>query len=138
MNNDTYIAGRLQQWAIWAARRQDSGLGYPKKVPYANLMPRTESSNHAPEFVDECFEMDKCVIALQTEGEIIYAVVMLHYCQVNTTLDQRIAKLGCVKQTYYNKLDKAHRLILGWLNDLAVGVPIPQPEIKYELLKKTA
>jgi hypothetical protein len=138
MQNDTYIVLRLQQWSIWAARRQDSGLGYPKKVSYANLMPRTESSDHAPEFAEECFDVDKCVTALQTEGEAIYAVVMMHYCQVNTTLDQRIAKLGCVKQTYYNKLDKAHRLILGWLNDLAVGLAIPQPEINLENIKKTA
>lgn len=138
MHNDQYIVGRLVRWSEWAARRQDSGLGYPKQVPYKNLMPRTDSSDHAPEFSDECFEMDKCVTALQTEGDDIYAVVMMHYGQINTTLDQRIAKLGCVKQTYYNKLDKAHRLILGWLNDLAVGVPIPQPEIKYDQLKKIA
>lgn len=138
MNNDTYIVNRLVQWSQWAARRQDSGLGYPKQVPYINMMPRTEASNYLPEFADECFEIDKCVTALQTEGDIYYAVILLHYGQINMTLDQRLEKLGCVKQTYYNKIDKAHRLILGWLNDLAAGMAIPQPEINSQLNKKIA
>jgi hypothetical protein len=138
MNNDTYIVGRLVRWSEWAARRQDSGLGYPKQVPYKNLMPRTGSSDHAPEFSDECFEMDRCVTALQTESDMIYAVVMMHYGQVNTTLDQRLEKLGCCKRTYYNKIDKAHRLILGWLNDLAAGVAIPVPSISFDKVKKIA
>jgi hypothetical protein len=138
VNNDTYIVGRMVRWSIWSARRQDSGLGYPKEVPYNRMAPSTNASNITPEFSDECFDVDKCVTALQTESDMIYAVVMMHYGQVNTTLDQRLVKLGCAKQTYYNKLDKAHRLILGWLNDLAAGLAIPQPDINYEKIKKIA
>lgn len=138
MNNDSYIVRRLVQWSEWAARRQDSGLGYPKQVPYTNLMPRTESSDHLPEFADECFEMDKCVTALQTVDDHTYAVIMLHYGQMSMTLDQRLAKLGCCKQTYYNKIDKGHNLILGWLNDLAAGLQLPVPKIDLKKVKKTA
>jgi hypothetical protein len=135
---DTYIVGRLVQWAEWATRRKDSGLGFPKKVSYADLMPRTGPSNLTPEFSDECFDIDRCVAALQTEGEIYYAVIILHYTQHHMTLEQKSKQLGCCNKTYYNKIDKAHRLILGWLNDLSVGLALPYIEVDLNKVKKIA
>lgn len=133
---DTYVINRLNQWAIWSIRRQDSGLGYPKQVPYTNLMPRTASTNFSPDIAEECFEVEKCVTELRFESDELYAVIVLHYVQVNMTLEQKLSHLGCCKKTYYNKIDKSHRLILGWLNDLAAGLALSPVVVNFNKDKK--
>ena len=127
---DTYVAGRLVKWAEWSARREDSGLGYPRQCCYTNLMPRTGSSSQTPEFADECFETECCVIALRASDHQLYEVIVLTYKKRLWTVDQKIKSLGCVKDTYYRRIDSAHRLILGYLNDLAAGVALPCIDVK--------
>lgn len=127
---DTYVSMRLNNWGAWVVRREDSGLGYPKQVSYTNLMPRTGASNHTPEFAEECFETERCVMALRVMDEHLYAVVVMAYVHVNMTVEQKVKKLGCSTQTYYNKIEMAHRRMLGLLNDLACGIELPKPDVK--------
>lgn len=131
---NTYIANRLQQWADWSARRLDSGQGYPKQAPYTNLMPRSGKCPGSPEFVEECFEIEKCVIAVAATNTQLHLVLILCYRNQIMPIDQKIKLLGCSKQTYYNKIELAHRMVLGFLNDLAADIPLPALNV----LEKTA
>ncbi|MGJ8619598.1 MAG: hypothetical protein ACSHWN_04645 [Methylophilaceae bacterium] len=124
---NTYIATRLQQWADWSARRLDSGLGYPKQVPYTNLMPRSGKCAGSPEFDEECYEIDRCVVAVLATNPQLHKVIILCYRRQAMTVEQKLKELGCSKQTYYNKIELANNMVLGFLNDLHTGVALASP-----------
>lgn len=138
MMNDSYVVFRINQWAQWVMRRDDGGLGYPKQVPYTNLMPRTHNANITPEMSEECFEVEQCVTALRIVDEELYAVLVLSYVQINMTLEQKLKKLGCCKQTYYNKVERCHRMIYDYLLDLSIGHPLPRYENNFRNFKQSA
>lgn len=125
-----YVAHRLNQWAQWKLRRHDSGLGYPKQVSWYNNLPKGGFTQFTPDVKDECFEVEQCVIALLATNEKMYEVIVLTYCELNMTVEQKARRIGCCVNTYKSYISIANRLILGYLNDFACGVPLPQPTIK--------
>lgn len=128
---NTYIVSRMNDWANWRVRLGDSGLGYPKKVIYSDLMPGSSHFGGSPEYNEECLDIDRCVVAVRAISMELYEVIMLHYVCVNWTQMQKLKHLGCCKASYYNKIEQANRLLLGFLNDLAAEVALPQPKINY-------
>ena len=133
-----YIAHRLNQWAEWRMRRFDSGLGYPKQVAWFNNLPKGGFQQFTPDVKDECFEVEQCVVAVLATNPKMYEVIVLTYCELNTTVEQKAKRLGCSIQTYYNHIGQANRLILGYLNDVACDIKLPQPEHNLNKLQKNA
>ena len=127
--NDSYVATRLNQWAQWVMRRNDGGIGYPKKVPYINFVDRSEFGSSTPELQEDCFDVEKCVMAVRVVNNELHEVIYLAYIVNNMTIEQKLKLLGCCKQTYYNRLDRAHHMVLGYLNDLAAGINLPHLEL---------
>lgn len=136
--NDSYVVFRLNQWAQWVSRRDDGGIGYPKSVPYINLMPRDGFSSSTPEISEECLEVEKCVMAVRAVNQELHTVLLLAYVQVNITVEQKLKRLGCCEKTYYNKIGRCNQMVLGFLNDLAAGMQLPQPEVNFVKVKKIA
>jgi hypothetical protein len=122
--NDSYVISRLNAWAEWSIRRQDSGLGYPKSVSFTNQMPKGGFGAITPDIAEECFEVERCVMALAYVNRDLYTVIDLSYRRT-LTCDQRCKEAGCVKSTFYLKLGRAHQMVLGYLNDIAAGMEIP-------------
>lgn len=122
--NDSYVINRLNAWAAWSIRRQDSGLGYPKSVSFVNQMSKSGFGSISPEIAEECFEVERCVIALAITNQELYQVIDLSYRRT-MTCEQRCKAAGCVKSTFYLKLGRAHQMVLGYLNDIAAGMSIP-------------
>lgn len=124
--NHSYVIERLNAWGLDYIRREDSGLGWPKQSPFANGMPIGEGSMvYSPNISDECFEVDKCVCALRTVDELLYEAVMLTYVFRSVLLEQKLKRLCCCKRTYYNYLDRSHRLVQDYLIDLSIGLALP-------------
>lgn len=124
--NYSYVIGRLNEWGLDYIRREDSGLGWPKKSPFIDGMPITGGFvGYSPSISEACFEVDQCVCALRCVDEELYQVVMLAYV-FNQTLEKKLKLLGFgSKQTYYNRLDRVHRMIQEYLSDLSIGEPLP-------------
>lgn len=125
---ELYVGQRLNKWAEWCARKEDSGLGYPKCSPTVRLMPRSGSSDWTPEMNTEACEMDQCVAALLPA---LKQVIMLEY-RTTGTKEQKAKACGCCRMTYHNRLTSAHRDIYLYLEELALGNPLPVREYAKE------
>lgn len=129
--NNSYVIHRLNEWSLDKIRREDSGLGWPSKSPFADGMPIGECGTvYAPNISEACFEVDKCVCALRVVDETLYEVVMLTYVFRSVLPEQRLKRLACCQRTYYNYLDRAHRLVQDYLSDIAVGIALPRLDVK--------
>jgi hypothetical protein len=130
MNNDSYIAFRINQWANWRARRDDNGNGWPSKLPGYDGMPiGTGQKNFSPDVPEECMQIESCMIALRVVNKELYDVLILAYTKHMMTAEQKSIKMGYgTSRTFYNRIGTAHNLMLGFLNDLAAGIPLPKAE----------
>lgn len=133
-----YVAQRLNQWAEWKLRRHDEGLGYPKQVAWFDNLPKGGFTQFTPDVKDECIEVDQCVIAVLATDAKMYEVLVLTYCELNMTVEQKAKRIGCCVNTYKSYIGLANRLVLGYLNDVACGLKLPQPVIDLTKIKKSA
>jgi len=123
---NTHINDRLNEWALWKLRRFDGG----SVVSSTYLMMRCGNdpgdapppASSVPINDLECCATDKCVCALNPS---LYKAVEEFYCRTGTTPEQKARYCGCSEKTLYRRVDEAHRLIMGWLNDLSSGIHVP-------------
>ena len=129
--NQTYVITRLNDWSIDKIRREDSGIGWPSKLPGYDGMPIGGGSTaYAPNISEECYETDKSVCALHVVDEVLFDVVMLTYVFRTVTAEQRLKRLGWKSpSTYYNYLGKAHAKVYDFMLDLSAGFVLPQPKL---------
>lgn len=133
---DTFVPSQLGIWAEWKLRRENGGTGFPRKVSFLKMAPQP-SGYWTPEMDSLAYDMDKCVMALD---EILYRVILACYTHT-TPLEQKLIFCDCKKDTYYRRLDQAHKLLLGFMNDVAAGIPlktIPKVKAKRKSLKEVA
>lgn len=117
----TYVDERLEEWAYWRARKEDSGIGWPKKSPFVRERTGGGSGDWTPAMNDDANEIDQCVVALI---EVRREAIMQMYCRTST-LQQKYKECFCCERTFFNRLKMAKIDILGYLNDLAADVPLP-------------
>jgi hypothetical protein len=126
MMNYSYVIKRLNDWSIDRMRREDNGIGWPNKLPGYDGMPIGNGSKaYSPAISDEFSEVDQCVCALRAVDEILYQTVMLTYVYRSVTPEQRLKRLACCKQSYYNHLNRAHARVQDFLTDLSIGLTLP-------------
>ncbi len=135
---DTYIVIRMGTWAQYALRGLDGGLGFKNKVSFVDPMPPSGDHNYVPDIQEECTDIDQCVAALKAVRPELYDVIYYHYLRNDLKRDDKLSRLGICKKYYYNHIDAAHCLILGWLNDIACDIKIPSIENNLNNLRKTA
>ena len=125
--NQSYVISRLNAWSLDRIRREDSGIGWPSKLPGYDGMPIGGGCNvYSPNIPQDCYEVDQCVCALRVVDAVLYDTVLLTYVFTAVTVDQKCKRLGISsKQTYYNYLDRSHRLVQDFLTDLHIGEPLP-------------
>lgn len=116
---DTYVATRLTLWADWRARRDDGGIGYPRKSAFVGT---GGGGFWSPEMDAGCLEVDKAVCNLLPERK---DVVMQCYTQTGTK-EQKARRCGVCVRTYDARLEMAHKDMLGLLNDIAAGCFVDQ------------
>lgn len=134
--NDTYVMARLQRWAIyciwhenlmttspkprrvtsWLGRIISGRLGDPDNLPAVIQRP-------CPVDVIEAQETERAVLALP---ERLRSVIVLEYLTNMGYLDKAKAmKPPGAFKSFYRRLERAHYELLGLMNDVAAGVPMP-------------
>lgn len=121
----TYIDARLVQWAEWRMRREDAGIGYPSQSAFVRMQPQPGNLEAwSPAMHEEAAEVDQCVCALI---DLRREVIMQMYTRTSS-IKQKADACFCSERTFFNRLHSAKVDILGYLNDLAAGVPLPGRE----------
>ncbi|MDR5170716.1 hypothetical protein IHQ56_02685 [Methylobacillus flagellatus] len=118
----TYIDFRLLQWAEWRARREDSGVGFPKQSAFVRMQTQHgKFEAWTPAMNDEAAEIDQCICALIAVRQ---EVIMQMYTRTST-IKQKADECFCSERTFFNRLHAAKVDILGYLQDLAAGMSLP-------------
>lgn len=125
-----YINDRMNRWADWRMRgRFHSGLGYPSAAAFLRLAP-SEYGSRVPVLDEECFEVENAFIALLCENQCLAEVLFLFHCRGSgMTVAQMARECRCCRDTFYSRVTRGHQAIMGYLNDLAAGMPLPRPAI---------
>lgn len=122
-----YVNNRLVMWSEWVARRDDAGLGFPKECSYTRLMQRSGGAGYQPEFASEALEIDRAMTALKKRDPQMFRAVHLFYgiefkqgkaLTVRMTKEQIAKDLGRHRDTVYDWIDRAHRVILDALHEV--------------------
>lgn len=121
---NTYINGRLNQWARWTVQKVSGGLGYPHRSAFTRLAADGGfSSRVAPDVNELAWEIEQTVQALSPE---LKECVIVFYCQTGT-IEQKLRDCHCCKRTLYYRLDRAHDLIMDMLNGYTCGEQLARP-----------
>lgn len=123
-----YINDRMNRWADWRLRgRFQNGLGFPAMSPMLRTGPGG-AVVRSPDFDEECFEVESAFCALQVEHAELAAVLFLFHCRARgMTVAQMARDRSCSRDTFYARIARGHQMMLGYLNDIAAGVPLPRP-----------
>lgn len=125
---NTYINGRLNQWAAWTLQRVGGGLGYPHQCAFTRMAGDGAgySSRVAPDVNERAWEIEKAVQALRAE---LKECIIVFYCKPGT-VEQKLRDCHCSRFTLYARLDRAHAMILDALNEFACEDE-QQPAMRY-------
>jgi hypothetical protein len=132
-----HINNRLNDWARFVLQRADGGSVVSSTYL---MMRRGDDADDAPPPACtvpindlECSVTDRCVNALDA---VLHQAVREFYLRTGTTIAGKAQHCRCSEKTLYRRIDEAHRQIMGYLNDLSAGVPLPM--VVRERLKKVA
>lgn len=135
MNVQVYVDQRLMRWGLyarWSRRQQTSGrTGCAALRSWWGILmlpsgsgdpPPTPPPTACPVDVDEAQQTMRCVGVLPDD---LRAVIIEGYL-VGGTVDQQCEALGHIStRTYYKRRARAHVMLLGYFQDIEVGVPLP-------------
>lgn len=120
-----FVIGKLRAWAARRDRELHGAIGYKSCCSILSDNQSTEP-DYTPDIDLDYHDMNLCVSALRVSGHVeMYEAIYYCYVRTDMKVDTKIKQIGCSKQTYYNRLEAAYPLLLGWLNDLACDIAIP-------------
>lgn len=102
-----YINERLNEWAEWALKREDGGLGYPRECSYTRLQARS-GSGFVPVDNERAWDVER---AVQELGGVSKQVITEMYLRTGTA-EQKARSCQCCVRTLFNRLHHAHVLIM--------------------------
>lgn len=116
-----YINVQLSIWGKAMVRRGSAGLGYPSVSPmFRDASHGGAYGSREPLGVSDSVyveETDRAVQRLEAEDRAL----CVQFYQVGGTASEIAGRLGIARQRLYERLDRVHRLIMGFLNDIAAG-----------------
>lgn len=98
---DIYIKQTLELWASWRVRREQGGMGYPKKSAF--VREASSSGFWTPELDSKCYLIDAAVCSLMQERK---QAIMVYYTQTGTN-EQKANRCGISLRTFERRLDMA-------------------------------
>jgi hypothetical protein len=141
--NDSYVEARLGRWGRyqrWLNRGQVGGSGMP--APLSSwwvqivLSPNVQGRGvRRPPVSEPCPLSEEGRIEAGETGRAIGALerdlqeVILEAYYWQGTIDGQVAALGCCRQTYYNRLRRAHAELLDLFNAIGAGLEIGQADL---------
>lgn len=117
-----YINKRMIDWATWCKRRDDGGLGYPRKSNYCNLVQTHGDRSVGP--VAEAapaLEIESIVMAIRVKAPAQYEVAFWFYLAGSMTVKRIAHELKCSDVTVYNRLHALHLAVMHALQDIDIA-----------------
>ncbi len=120
---DKYIDKQLILWANWA-KSGKTQLGYPKKSAFV------VSGRSGPTTINDAegMRISRCVAAL--DPTLRTAIECWYLRMTHCTADQIAVHLNICRDTLYTRIHKAHIEIMGYMQDIAAGIPIGEEKKK--------
>lgn len=98
---------------------------------FARLTPGGGQGGRSPELDEESFEVERAFLAVvATRMDLAQVLWLFHVRARAMTVAQMARDLQCCRDTFYARVACGHREVMGFLNDIAAGVPLPVPSIK--------
>lgn len=135
------LESRLGRWGMYKRWHRRSHSSRPSHAGVGSLSswwgsmimsPRVQGRGNVARLEDPCpvdrdeaQQTERCIAALDPD---LAAVIRQAYLEAGT-IDEQIYRLGCCRQTYYNRLARAYAGLLELLGGLAAGGSIPSPQI---------
>lgn len=112
-----WVELRLKNWALWAAKGQDGGLGFKKT---SALMERVDNDRYreAPLPIDDIDAevTDRGVASLKPTRAHLYATLQMFYVRGKGT-QESARELGCAASTISARLGEADRALALWFTE---------------------
>ncbi|WP_313074907.1 hypothetical protein [Melaminivora sp.] len=111
-----HIKRRLDNWALWKARQNDTGLGFHSRSILAVDVWMRGSYNGAsiPHFEDEASETDEAVTALKLGRGHLYTTLDCIYLR-DLGVKATALRMQRAESTIHAQLEQADRAIAAWL-----------------------
>ncbi len=141
MRIHTYVEGRLLRWSAWV--NMTKALGPRRVVSWWGPMvmnPNVEQIPVGRQVTVDAEEAEETELAVRALPRELRDAVTESWTRAGT-MEQHALALHCSRVTLYARLERANVQLLGFMNDLAAGVPLPVPEptknILTDLYKKS-
>lgn len=117
-----HIKRRLDNWSLWKARQNDSGLGFHSRSILAVDVWLRGSYNGAsiPHFEDEATETDEAVTALKLGRGHLYITLQCIYL-LDLGVKQTARRMQRAESTIKAQLEQADHAIAAWLDAKATA-----------------
>ena len=116
-----YINVQLSIWGKWAARRNGKGLGFPAISPmFMDAQHGGVYRSREPAGVCDCEYVQETDQAVQRLSPADRALCIQFY-QIGGTGVEIARRMGIGRPRLYEQLDRVHRQVMGFLQDIAVG-----------------
>lgn len=134
---NTYVKQRLADWAVWlywgnSGKPQRVVSWYEKVVMAPNVQGRGADNAVCPVSEIDAYETHKAISALAP----YLRDTIIEYWTKAGTADHKARELGISRDQLYARLQTAENKLLGYLNDLSAGIPLPPPETDPKRAKK--
>ena len=114
-----YIDAQLRRWSLWLASGR-TRLGYPTRAAFVQVV-----GGGARASLPDDDAMAVCHAVAALEPRLRDTVDCFYRSMRSCTAHEMAKHLGCSRDTVYERIDRAHTLILGYLNDIAAGIAVP-------------
>lgn len=132
----TYIDKRLNDWSEWLT--WGAGVGpqrvvswYEKVVMAPNVQGRGGDSQPCPVNEGDAYQVHLAIGAL---AEHLRDTIWECY-RYSGTADMKAKRLGISRDQYYARLALSKNKLLGYLQDIEAGIPLPAPEVSHKNAK---
>lgn len=125
--NDSFVTVLMCAWVRYKLNGVSGKLGFKRRASFVHDEPHGTDVDYTPDIDEESMRVDQCVDALRATRPDLYEVINLHYFYRGSA-EAKAERLQCSRRMFYLKVSEAHKLILGWLNDLAAEIQIPKLE----------
>lgn len=119
-----YVNTRLNEWARWRLTGRQALFARPSVYfrAGADAFGREPPAGASIVPIDdlEAERTHRCVMALEP---LLQDTVTEFYCRAGTA-ETMAKQLRCDKATLYRRIDRAHQLLLGFMNDVACGIHV--------------
>lgn len=101
---------RLNNWAEWNLRREDSGIGFPRECSYTRLQISTGGGGYIPIIESDAWLIEHAVISLGQACPILHQVIVERYLKTRSA-EQMYRACNCSKPTFFRRLNDAKMFI---------------------------